>query len=298
MTTKHDTRIAFLGLGAMGGVLAAATLDAGHPTTVWNRTPGRAQALIAKGATNVATAGDAIATSALVVACLFDDRSVRDTLEPLAAELSGRTLINLTTTTPNQARALGEWAARHDVAYLDGGIMAVPSMIGAPGASILYSGSASAFERYRPVLDHWAESTYLGTDAGMASLQDLAMLAGMYVMFGGFMHGAAMVGSAGVGARAFAARVVPFLSAMTQALPEYAAIIDARSYRGEGQQSLEFSDLGPIVQASVDQGVSPDILLPVHTLIRKQIAAGHGKEGFSRIFEGLRIDAATTGVRA
>jgi hypothetical protein len=35
----------------------------------------------------------------------------------------------------------------------------------------------------------------------MASLYDLALLAGLYVMFAGFMHGAAMVGAAGVPAR-------------------------------------------------------------------------------------------------
>lgn len=47
--------VTVLGLGAMGSALAAATLAAatlaaGHPTTVWNRTPGHAEALAAAGA--------------------------------------------------------------------------------------------------------------------------------------------------------------------------------------------------------------------------------------------------------
>ena len=37
-TTNHVT---LLGTGAMGSALARAVIDAGHPTTVWNRTPGR-----------------------------------------------------------------------------------------------------------------------------------------------------------------------------------------------------------------------------------------------------------------
>jgi 3-hydroxyisobutyrate dehydrogenase-like beta-hydroxyacid dehydrogenase len=40
-----------VGLGAMGHALAVQLIAAGHPTTVWNRTPGKAVALIARGAT-------------------------------------------------------------------------------------------------------------------------------------------------------------------------------------------------------------------------------------------------------
>jgi hypothetical protein len=75
---------------------------------------------------------------------------------------------------------------------------------------------------------------------------------------------------------------------MTGALTRYAATIDATDYTGEGQQSLEFSDLTRIVTASVEQGVSAEVLAPVHEMIQRQIAAGHGKQGFARIFEELR----------
>lgn len=293
MTTNHKTPVTLLGLGAMGHALALALIDAGHPTTVWNRTPGKAEALVARGAKVASTVRDAVSASQLVVTCLFDHSSVQETLGPVADVMAHRSLVNLTTTTPNQARELASWAEGHDVAYLDGGIMAVPAMIGRPGAAILYSGSPIVFGEHKAVLDLWAESTYFGADAGMASLYDLAMLAGMYVMFGGFMQGAAMVGAAGVSATEFASRATPFLAAMTAGFSEYAAIIDAKNYAGEGQQSLEFSDLGKIVQTTIDQGVRPDIIAPVHALIRRQIAAGHGKEGFARIFEGIRAGNAS-----
>ncbi|AKU95134.1 dehydrogenase, putative [Labilithrix luteola] len=290
--------MSLLGLGAMGHALAAALIDAGHPTTIWNRTPGKADALVARGAKLASTVRDAVSVSPLVVTCLLDHGSVQETLGPVADVMAHRSLVNLTTTTPNQAREFASWADDHDVAYLDGGIMAVPAMIGGPGSAILYSGSSTVFGDHKPVLDLWGESTYFGPDAGMASLYDLAMLASMYVMFGGFMQGAAMVGAAGVTATEFASRTTPFLAAMTAGFSGFAAIIDAKNYTGEGQQSLEFSDLGKIVQTSIDQGVSPDIIAPVQALIRRQIAAGHGKEGFSRIFEELRAGKKGTEVMA
>jgi 3-hydroxyisobutyrate dehydrogenase-like beta-hydroxyacid dehydrogenase len=284
-----------LGLGAMGRALATTLLDAGHPVTVWNRTPGRDADLIERGATGAPTAGEAVAGQPLVVACLLRHPSVHETLDPVLNELRGRTLVNLTTTTPNEARELAEWAHGHGVGYLDGAILAVPKMIGAREAQIFYSGSREAYERHRGVLDVWATSTYDGPDAGMASLIDLAMLSGMYQMFAGFFHGAAMVGSAGMTAAEFAARTTPFISAMTTSFGGYARIIDGGDYTVPGQQSLEFSDLSHIVTASDEQGVNAATIAAVQGLISREIAAGHGSEGLARIFESLRGTGTTAG---
>ncbi|MBE1484652.1 NAD(P)-dependent oxidoreductase [Plantactinospora soyae] len=288
MTTYDDVEVSVLGLGAMGSALAAALLKAGHPTTVWNRSAGKAGDLVGQGAVSVDTAGEAVRASRLVIACLLDHASVHEVLDPLAAELTGRVLVNLTTTSPAQARELAAWAADAGVEYLDGGIMAVPAMIGQPGSSILYSGSAVAFEQYKPLFDQWGASSYHGTDAGLASLYDLALLAGMYVMFAGFVHGAAMVAPAGMTAGEFAAMAAPWLTAMTGAFQEIATVVDGGDYTVAGQQSLEFSDLGDIVAASSDQGISTEVVDMVQRLIRRQIDAGHGTDGFARIVESIR----------
>jgi hypothetical protein len=118
----------------------------------------------------------------------------------------------------------------------------------------------------------------------------MAMLVGMYTTFGGFMHGAALVGSAGVSATEFAEWQVPFLSAMAKELTGFAATIDAEDYTGAGQQSLEFTEaaLAALLRASTEQGVSVEVLKPVHDLVRRQITAGFGKQGTARIVEELR----------
>ncbi|TQM83083.1 3-hydroxyisobutyrate dehydrogenase-like beta-hydroxyacid dehydrogenase [Saccharothrix saharensis] len=283
-----NTKVTVLGLGAMGAALATALVRAGHPTTVWNRSPGKADALVALGATAATTPRDAVLASEVVVACLFDAASVHEVLDPVADLLAGRALVNVTTTSPDQSRGIAAWAAEHGVVYLDGGIMAVPHMIGQPGSSVLYSGSRTAFERYRPLLDLWGESAYFGEDAGVASLYDLALLAGMYVMFAGFLHGAAMVAGAGVSATEFAERAAPWLSAMTGGFAGFAAVVDGGDYAAPGQQSLEFSDLGDMVAAGAAQGISTEVVDVVQALIRRQVEAGHGKEGFARIYESIR----------
>jgi 3-hydroxyisobutyrate dehydrogenase-like beta-hydroxyacid dehydrogenase len=278
------THVSVLGLGAMGGALAKALVAAGHETTVWNRSAGKEL----PGAHLATTAGAAVRASPVVVACLLDHASVHDVLDPLAGDLAGRILVNVTTTTPAQARELAAWAEAAGITYLDGGIMAVPAMIGTPGSAILYSGSQAAFDECRPLLDLWGTSSYFGTDPGMAALYDLALLAGMYVMFAGFLHGAAMVAPAGVSAAEFADRAAPWLAAMTGGFAGMAAVVDGGDYTVAGQQSLEFSDLGDILAASTEQGVDTEAVAMVQRLIRRQIDAGHGKEGFARIFESIR----------
>lgn len=288
MTLDDSPEVTVLGLGAMGSALAGALVRAGHPTTVWNRTAGRADELAAAGAVVATSVAEAVAASPLVVACLLDHASVHEVLELVGDELAGRVLVDVTTTTPNEARELAAWAATHGVAHLDGGIMAVPEMIGQAGAAVLYSGPAAVFDEHRALLDLWGESAYVGADAGLASLYDLAMLTGMYTMFAGFLHGAAMVGSAGVAATEFAGHAGPFLAAMAGSVGEYAQVIDGGDYTVPGQQSLEFSDLEPLVRASAEQGVSTEVIAPVQALIARQIAAGHGTAGFARIYEEIR----------
>lgn len=287
MTTTQHT-VSFLGLGEMGAALARAALSAAHPTTVWNRSADKVTTLVDAGAHAVSTAAEAVDASDVIVVCLFDHRSVHEVLDPLADRLAGRRLVNLTTTSPEGARELAAWAAGIGADYLDGGIMATPEMIGTPQSSILYSGSERLFEDYRALFELWGRSEYFGDDAGMASLYDLALLSGMYVMFAGFFHGAAMVGAAGVPAKEFAVRAAEWLKTVVYVITEYAEIIDGGDYSIPGQQSLEFSDLSDIVNASRDQGISTELIDTVQRLIHRQIDAGHGSDGLPRVIESIK----------
>ncbi|GAB3254326.1 NAD(P)-dependent oxidoreductase [Kineosporia babensis] len=278
----------FLGTGAMGSALAGATLSNRRNVRVWNRNPDRTAPLADRGAQVLPKIEPP--TDGPLVACLFDHLSVHESLDPIADDLRGHVLINLTTTTPGQARELAAWAARHGIAYLDGAIMAVPEMIGGPGAVVLYSGRAEVFEQHRDLLQLWGEARYFGADAGLASLYDLAMLSGMYQMFAGFLHGAAMVADAQVPAVEFAQLQAPFLATMTQGLADYAQTVDARDYTAPGQQSLRFTEtaLAALEQASGEAGVGTQTLHPVRRLVRNQIESGHGEHGTARIYEEFR----------
>lgn len=196
--------VTVIGLGSMGRALAGAFLAAGHPTTVWNRTPGKADELAAGGAVAAPDAAAAISASRLVVVCVVDSNAVHAVLEPVRESLRGRVLVNLTSTTPEQARATAAWAVEHGIEYLHGAIMVPTPMIGDADALVLYSGSHPAFDQYEASLAAIAgDGTYLGGDAGLASVYDVGMLDIFFTGMTGFLHAAALVGADGISASTF-----------------------------------------------------------------------------------------------
>lgn len=272
-----------IGLGRMGRALAAALVDRGHGTTVWNRTPGRAADL---AVTHAATAAEAFAANDLVILCLLDAESVVEVIE--GVDLAGRTVVNLTTGTPAEAAKLSALVTGRGADYVDGGIMAIPSMIGTEAAVVLYSGAEQAFRRAEPVLGAFGATRYLGAEPGLAALNDIAMLTGMYGMLGGFVHAAALVRSDGVPVTEFTETLlIPWLRAMFPALVDMAGQIDSGDYTAhESDLSMQVANDG-IADVSRAQGVSAELSAPLFALMRRRVEQGHGGDDFPSVIELL-----------
>ncbi|MET1072378.1 MAG: NAD(P)-dependent oxidoreductase [Umezawaea sp.] len=70
------TRIAFLGLGRMGALMAARLVEAGHELTVWNRTASRTSPLVEAGARAAGTPAEAVAGAEVVISMLTGPEAV------------------------------------------------------------------------------------------------------------------------------------------------------------------------------------------------------------------------------
>ncbi|MFD7639468.1 NAD(P)-dependent oxidoreductase [Kitasatospora sp. NPDC059795] len=281
--------VTLLGLGAMGTALARAWLAAGHPLTVWNRTPARAEALAAEGATVAATAAEAVAANPLVVVCLLDDATVGDVLADV--DLTGRDLVNLTTGTPAQARERAAWARQRGARYLDGGIMAVPPMVGIPqaGGYVLYSGAPDLFEQHRPALAVPLAATWTGEDPGFAALHDIALLSAMYGMFAGAAHAFALIRTEDIDPTAFAPLLADWLAAMAPSVHQTAEHLRTGDYTKNVTSPLAMQVAGtPTFLATAEQqGVSPELLAPYFELMRRRLGEGSGEEDLTGVVDLL-----------
>ncbi|MEV0533392.1 NAD(P)-binding domain-containing protein [Kitasatospora sp. NPDC050463] len=290
LSKTAPTSLTLLGLGAMGAALARTWLAAGHSLTVWNRTAARAEPLAAQGATVAATAAEAVAANRLVVVCLLDDASVEEALD--GVDLAGRDLVNLVTSTPGLARARAAWARERDARYLDGGIMAVPPMIGVPAAGpyVFYSGSQELFEEHRDTLAVPAATRFVGEDAGFAALYDVALLSAMYGMFAGVAHAFALIGKESVAPSDLAPLLTSWLQAMAGSAAQTAAQLESGDYTLGVVSNLAMQVAGTptFLRTAEEQGVSPELLAPYFELMARRLAEGSGAEDLTGVIDLLR----------
>ncbi|MGX1372425.1 3-hydroxyisobutyrate dehydrogenase-like beta-hydroxyacid dehydrogenase [Streptomyces canus] len=287
--TVEKTSLSLLGLGAMGSALGRAWLAEGHGLTVWNRTADRARPLVAEGAKQADSAAEAVAANSLVVVCLLDDTSVEEALS--GADLEGRDLVNLTTGTPAQARARAEWAHERGARYLDGGIMAVPPMIGVPqtGGYVFYSGSQELFHRHRETLAVPAGTRYVGRDAGFAALHDVALLSAMYGMFAGAAHAFALIRKEDIDPASLAPLLADWLAAMAPAVHGTAGQLRSGDYtRGVvSSLAMQVAGIPTFLSTAEEQGVSQELLSPYFALMRRRLAEGRGEEDLTGVIDLL-----------
>lgn len=286
-STAANGPVSVLGLGLMGSALARAFLRAGHPTTVWNRSRDKAEALVSEGAVLADSVADAVQASPLVVVCVSDYHAARELLSPLGAFGEGRTFVNVTSGTSQEARELAAWGGG---AYLDGAILAVPAGIGAAETPILFSGASEAFEEHADALRVLGGgATYLGADHGLASLHDVAVLSLMWGTLNGFLQGAAVLTAAGVPAAAFAP--LASLSATTVAgwLAGYAEQIDGGSFPGD-DAALEthLTAMDHLVEESAAAGLDTSFPSAIKELADRAVAAGRSHESYAVLVEQLR----------
>jgi 3-hydroxyisobutyrate dehydrogenase-like beta-hydroxyacid dehydrogenase len=198
--------VTVLGLGAMGSTIARLLVDAGLRVTVWNRSADKAETLARAGATVAPTVEAALRASPIAVMCVYDYRAADAILGApgVAGALDGRVLVQLTTGSPEEARAALAFATSHGARYLDGAIQAAPSQMGQPDTPLLLSGEEAALHEVEPVLRMLAGNVvYLGEAIDAAATMDLATLSYVYGAFAGFLHGARLAEAAGLDVAAF-----------------------------------------------------------------------------------------------
>jgi 3-hydroxyisobutyrate dehydrogenase len=181
-------RVGFVGLGTMGGAMAANAARAGFEVSAWNRTPGRAAELADLGVSMAANPSAVAAASEIVITIVSDTPDVEAVLfgpEGVAdGAAAGSLVIDMSTISPSATRDFAQRLAQTDVAMLD-----APVSGGSEGAkkgtlSIFVGGEAADLERARPVLESLGTTiTHVGPiGAGQAvKAVNQVILAGTYL---------------------------------------------------------------------------------------------------------------------
>ncbi|MGC4109331.1 MAG: NAD(P)-dependent oxidoreductase [Nocardioides sp.] len=148
------TRIAFIGLGIMGGPMAANLADAGHHVLGFNRSTPRSPRVAESGVVLAGSVESAVTDAEVVATMLPDSPDVQAVLgEAFASAPPDALFVDFSTIRPDVARELAATALGQGRALLD-----APVSGGEQGAvdgslSVMVGGDAAAFDRARPLLD-------------------------------------------------------------------------------------------------------------------------------------------------
>ncbi|TDC02009.1 NAD(P)-dependent oxidoreductase [Nonomuraea longispora] len=285
----NELSVTVLGLGAMGGALARTFLEHGHTTTVWNRSPAKAAPLVALGARHAGTVADAMAASDLVVLCLTGHDAVMEVLAAGGAAAAGRTVVDFSTGTPDEARETAATAGEHGAAHLGAVIQASPADLGTPGATLIYSGPARVFADCRPALEPLGTTHHAGGDPGQAGLYDLALLGLWYDTTFAYLNSLALAGGGGgVPPETFAPFAAKQMGYVVAAAEETAREVRDRAYpRGPASLTEHAPVLEHLVRLRASAKLGTAQLEELLTFVERRIADGRGEEGFTGIVEEL-----------
>lgn len=169
------TKLAFLGLGVMGGPMARHLASKGHEVTVYNRTPARAEAWVAAhGGRMAATPREAAAGADVVLACVGNDDDLRMVCKgpdgAFAGMAKGALFIDHTTVSAQVTRELAGIAAGMGIGFVD-----APVSGGQAGAengvlSVMCGGSEADYARAEPVIAAYARVCKRLGDSGAGQL--------------------------------------------------------------------------------------------------------------------------------
>ena len=169
-------KIAYLGLGTMGGGMVGNLLKAGYPVTVWNRTAERCAPLVEKGARQADTPAQAVVDADVVMYCLSDDAAVEDLVfgagDLLSCVRQGQIVVDMTTLHPDTSRREAAAYAEKGAEFLDAPVFGSKNEAADGGLWIVVGGKKELYEEIKPILEVLSETThYMGGTAQGASMK-------------------------------------------------------------------------------------------------------------------------------
>lgn len=290
MRASKDPRpvVGLIGLGNMGTAIAERLLDGGYELVVSNRTPGRSEALEARGA-SVAASPEKLAERAdVVLTSLADDTAFEAVAGRLLDEARpGTVLIDVSTVSAESSARIAARAEERSVRYLRAPVSGNPTVVRAGNLSFIVSGDRDALDEVEPVLLAIGPTIHHVGDGEQARVVKLAINLMIAVLAQAISEALVFGESAGVSRDALltvmggSAVGAPFVKYKTEPLlrDDYSATFTT---------ALMEKDIDLVLDAAEDGGVELPLALEMKRQLRAAGEAGYADDDFIALFQHLR----------
>ena len=267
--------VGFIGVGTMGAPIAENMRAAGFALTVYNRTAGRADALLAKGARRAPSPRACAEGADAVVTMVSDDEALEAVVfgaDGLLAGLSpGATHLNMTTTSVAMTRRLAEVHRARGTRFVAAPVYGRPERAVEKALYITAAGPSDAVEACRPALASTSRGVFtVGTDPVQAAVVKIAVNFQLASAIVTMSEAFALVGKAGVKPQDF----LDVLDTVQFSLPVYKLygqrICDEAFDPAGFKLSLGLKD----VRLTLAAGDALNVPLPMASVLRDHFLSG------------------------
>ena len=287
------SRIAFIGLGNMGGPMAANLLKAGHSLQVFDLSASAVEAAVAAGATAAVSAAQAVSGAEVVISMLPASRHVEglylgeagllQAIEPSAL------IIDCSTIAPASAQKVAAAAAERGIAMIDAPVSGGTAGAAAGTLTFIVGGDEAALERARAVLQAMGKNIFHVGASGAGQVAKLCNNMALGVIMAVTGEALALGVAHGLDAKVLSQMMAVSTSRSwaTEVCNPWPGVLEnapaSRGYSGGFGNDLMLKDLGLAAEAAMGVGAS----IPLGELARNLYAmnsrAGHGGLDFSSV---------------
>ncbi|AKC77566.1 3-hydroxyisobutyrate dehydrogenase [Xanthomonas arboricola] len=289
------SKIAFIGLGNMGGPMAANLSKAGHQLRVFDLVPAALDAAVAAGAHAASSAHDTLADAEIVISMLPASRHVEALYLGEAGILAqipeGALVIDCSTIAPASARKLAAEAQARGLAVLDAPVSGGTAGAAAGSLTFIVGGAAQVLERARPVLQAMGKNIFHVGDNGAGQVAKLCNNMALGVIMAATGEALALGVAQGLDPAVLSQMMAVSTgrSWATEVCNPWPGVLPSapasRGYSGGFGNDLMLKDLGLVAESAVQAGVS----IPLGELARNLYAmnskAGNGALDFSSVIK-------------
>lgn len=287
------SRIAFIGLGNMGGPMAANLVKAGHAVQAYDLVPAALDAAVAAGARAASSARAALEAAEVVISMLPASRHVEALYlgeDGILADIpAGALVIDCSTIAPASARKVAVAAQARGLQMLDAPVSGGTAGAAAGTLTFIVGGEAGVLERARPLLQAMGRNLFHVGDSGAGQVAKLCNNMALGVIMAVTGEAIALGVAHGLDPRVLSQMMAVSTSRSwaTEVCNPWPDVLEnapaSRGYSGGFGNDLMLKDLGLAAEAAMGVGAS----IPLGELARNLYAmnsrAGNGKLDFSSV---------------
>ncbi|KAL4421900.1 hypothetical protein ABPG77_005184 [Micractinium sp. CCAP 211/92] len=196
------TKIGFLGIGIMGFAMASNLLKAGYEVTVWNRSPGKADGLVAAGAKVAATPAEVVAACDITLAMLSDPEAclevATDPNGVASAIGAGKGYVDVSTVDAQTAQAVATAVRARGAAYLEAPVSGSKGPAEQGQLIFLTAGDRQLFDAASPLLDVMGKASFFLGEVGAGANMKLVVNMIMGSMMASYAEGLSLAKECGL----------------------------------------------------------------------------------------------------